>query len=417
MVPGASSRVLRRRSREPWRDHEPIRAALFSDELLDQHAITLADSQLVVRNSTPVVSLLERIDQDKRALVRCYESIIGDVEADRPITPAAEWLVDNFHTVEAHIRQVHQDLPRGYFKQLPKLGPGFLEGHPRIFGIMWAYVAHTDSNFDPDQLGRYIRAHETRKALSLGELWAAPINLRIILIENVRRVSEQVVAAAQHRTAADHVADRLLGIDGSAPQDLDEVLPDRKSFHPGRAFAVQLIRRLTEQPAEEAIAWLRGELLAQGLDPEEAIQEEHQAQASATVTMHNIFGSLRRLADVNWEDWLESVSLIEADLRTNPGYAALDFATRNLYRTGIERLARGSGQDEIDVTRAALRLAVTAPDDLGRDVGFWLVDVGLERFERALATGLRRVSGEPAGSEGRAFPDTSVPSCCSRLCS
>ncbi len=384
MVRGASSLGMVRRSSEPWGDYEPIRGALFSDELLDQHAVTLADSQVVVRHSTPVVSLLQRVEQDSRALVRCYESIMGEIEADRPITPAAEWLVDNFHAVEAHIRQVHQDLPRGYFKQLPKLGPGFLEGHPRIFGIMWAYVAHTDSSFDADQLGRYIRAHETRKALTLGELWAAPINLRIILIENVRRVAEQVVEAARQRTAADAVADRLLGIDGSAPESLDQVIPNRDGFHPGRAFAVQLIRRLSEQPADEAIAWLRGELLGQGLDPEEAIQEEHQAQARATVTMHNIFRSFRLLTDVNWEDWLESVSLIEAELRSNPGYAEMDFTTRNLYRTAIERLALGSGQDEIDVTRAALRLAVTAPDELGRDVGFWLVDDGLKPFERAL---------------------------------
>jgi cyclic beta-1,2-glucan synthetase len=386
VAPGATlSAIPRRRlSGEPWGDHEPIRAELFSDEQLQLHAVTLADSQVVIGNSTPVVSLLTRIEQDQRALVRCYEAIVGDIQADRAITPAAEWLVDNFHAVEEQIRQVRKDLPRGYFNQLPKLGPGFLEGHPRIFGIMWAYVAHTDSALDPDQLGRYIRAHETRKALTLGELWAAPINLRIVLIENVRRVSEQVVAAAQLRAAADQVADRLLGIDGSPPQTHSEVLGEVAGFRPERAFAVQLLRRLTEEPAEETMAWLRGELLAQGVDPEEAIQEVHQAQARATLTMRNIFGSLRLLNDVNWEDWLESVSLIEAELRANAGYPELDFTTRNLYRTAIERLARGSGQDEIDVTRAALRLAATAPDDLGQDLGFWLLDDGQEQFERSL---------------------------------
>ena len=386
MSPTPTSRALpwQRRSKEPWSDSQSIRAELFNDERLEQHAVSLADIQVVVRDSTPVVSLLQRTEQNSRALVRCYESIVADIEADRTITPAAEWLVDNFHVVEEQVRQVYQDLPGGYFKQLPKLGPGFLEGHPRIFGIIWGYVAHTDSNLDPEQLGRYIRAHESRKALTLGELWAAPINLRIILIENVRRVSDQIVVAARHRSAADEVADRLLGLDGSSPADLDVVLPDRHSFHPGRAYAVQLIRRLTEQPADEALAWVHDELLAQGLDPEEAIQEEHQAQARATLTMRNIFRSLSVLADVNWEDWLESVSMIETELRRNAGYSALDFTTRNLYRSAIERLARGSGQDEIDVTRAALALSGTSPDELGQDVGFWLVDGGKTQFERSL---------------------------------
>ncbi|MBK8460980.1 MAG: hypothetical protein IPL43_13025 [Micropruina sp.] len=219
---------------------------------------------------------------------------------------------------------------------------------------------------------------------SLSELWAVPINLRIILIENVRRVSESIVIAAQHRREADQVADRLLGMDGSTPETLDAVLPDRAGFHPGRAYAVQLIRRLTHQPAEQALAWVHAELLAQGLDPEDAIQEEHQTQARTTVTMHNIFRSLRTLTDVNWEDWLESVSLIEAELRANPVYSALDFTTRNLYRSAIERLARGARQDEIVVTRAAVALARTAPTDLSRDVGYWLLDNGSAEFERSL---------------------------------
>ncbi|MBK8460566.1 MAG: hypothetical protein IPL43_10605 [Micropruina sp.] len=191
MSPSSRTKPWQLRSGKPWAERTSIRAELFNDQRLEQHAVSLADIQMVVRDSTPVVSLLKRIGQNHRALVRCYRTILADIEADRSITPAAEWLVDNFHTIEQNIRQVHQDLPRGYFKQLPKLGPGFLEGHPRIFGLIWGYIAHTDSLVDPEQLGRYVSAHESRKALTLGELWAVPINLRIILIENVRRVSSR----------------------------------------------------------------------------------------------------------------------------------------------------------------------------------------------------------------------------------
>ncbi len=108
--------------------------------------------------------------------------------------------------------------------------------------------------------------------------------------------------------------------------------------------------------------------------------------------MHNLFRSLRALTDVNWEDWLESVSLIETELRANAGYSALDFGTRNLYRSAIERIARGSSQDEIDVARAALARSRTAPDDLGGDVGYWLLDDGL--------AGVRALPGLPLSRSG-----------------
>ena len=373
-----------RRLREPWGDSASIRAELYSDEQLQRHAVSLADVQIVVRDSTPVVSILQRVEQNRRSLVNSYRAILAEIEAGRSLTPAAEWLVDNFHSVEENIRQINQDLPRGYFRQLPKLGPGFLEGHPRIFGIVWGYVAHTDSVVDPERLGSYIRAHESRKALTLGELWAVPIQLRIILVENARRLSEQIVESAGQRSAADRAADLILGLDGSPPLDFSRAIPQRHRVHPGRPFVVQLLRRLTEQPAEAAIAWAQAQLSASGLDPEDAVQTEHQGQAQATVSMHNLFGSLRALTDVNWEDWLESVSLIETELRANAGYSALDFGTRNLYRSAIERIARGSSQDEIDVARAALARSRTAPDDLGGDVGYWLLDDGLPEFERSL---------------------------------
>ena len=201
---------------------------------------------------------------------------------------------------------------------------------------MWAYVAHTDSNLDADQLGRFVSVYESRQALSLGELWAVPIHLRIVLVENLRRVAELMVTASSDRQRADRVADRLLGLAGEAVP-LAVAQPSQDASRVSRAFVVQLMRRLTEHRVEDALLWLEHVVIERGWDVDELIQGEHHKQAAATVTMRNIFRSLRLLTDVNWEDWLESVSLIEAELRTSSTYPASDFATRNLYRSAIER--------------------------------------------------------------------------------
>ena len=369
---------------DPWRDVEPIRSDLFSDEQLARHAISLADSQIEVRRTDPVVSLLARVRANGTELAKCYAELSAAAADDIALSPAAEWLIDNYHTVEENTRQIRRDLPRSYFAQLPKLGPGFLAGHPRIFAIIWAYVAHTDSLLDPEQLARYVAAYQRRKALTLGELWAVAINLRILLIENVRRSSVRIARATHDRQAADELADRLLGLNGPREEFSTALLPASQATNPSRSFAVQLLRRLSDHPSPTLNAWLDDRLAELGLTQEEAIRAEHAAQAVATVTMRNIFHSFRLINDVNWEDWLEGVSAVEAELRTNPGYSELDFATRNSYRSAVERLARGSGHQEIAVTRAALTLAEASPDEVGRDVGFWLVDDGVRRFEANL---------------------------------
>ena len=72
------------------------------------------------------------------------------------ITPAAEWLVDNFFVVDEQLREIRDDLPVGFYRELPALADGPLAGYPRVYGIAWAFVAHTDSRFDPDTLRRFV---------------------------------------------------------------------------------------------------------------------------------------------------------------------------------------------------------------------------------------------------------------------
>ena len=317
-------------------------------------------------------------------IARAYGAILDDVDEGRPITPAAEWIIDNFHVVEQQIRLVRRDLPPDYFRQLPKLGPGFLAGHPRIFSIAWGYVAHTDSLVEREQLAEYIRAYEARKPLTLGEMWALAIVLRLLLLENLRRLAELIVAASRDRRWAEGVARRLAGDGDEPPRPIEEIVPKAHSFRPSRAFAVRLTQLLAGAQAPEAMTWLEDRLLAQGTSLEQVMMDEHHSQSAATVTMRNIFSSLRLIDSANWEDWLEGVSSLEQELRESAGYAALDFPTRNRYRSAVEVLARGSGQSEIDVARAAVQRARIGHDEISQDVGYHLVDDGRRTFEKAL---------------------------------
>ena len=144
-------------------------------------------------------------------LLAAYRRIAATTVEGQPGSPAAEWLLDNFHLVEQQVREVRTDLPEGYYRELPKLSDGPLAGYPRVFGMAWAFVAHTDSRFDPEMLTRFVRAYQTVQPLTIGELWAVAITLRIVLIENLRRSASLILHRRTERQDADLLADRLLG--------------------------------------------------------------------------------------------------------------------------------------------------------------------------------------------------------------
>ena len=140
----------------PWDDSAPIRAELFSVERLGEHARSLAAAQGVMAGERKGASLAKRLAENEAVLLSTYRDIAKAVDAGTVITPAAEWLIDNFHVVEKQVREIRADLPPGYYRQLPKLASGPFVGYPRVFGLAWAFVAHTDSLFDPEILRHYL---------------------------------------------------------------------------------------------------------------------------------------------------------------------------------------------------------------------------------------------------------------------
>jgi cyclic beta-1,2-glucan synthetase len=376
----------------PWDSDELVRAELFSSERLEQHAASLAAAQQVTQRRSARRSLVARLKDNESALLAAYRAIGAAVGEGRSITPAAEWLLDNYHLVEEQIQEIRADLPPGFYRQLPRLADGPFVGYPRVFGLAWGYIAHSDSRFDPESLRLFVSAYQRVQPLTIGELWAVAITLRIVLVENLRRAASRIVSSRAARQDADGVADRLLGQNGYAAES--DALSRRgstgTSFPP--AFVVQLVLRLRDQdPATTpARQWLDERLSSHGTTADEIVQEEHQRQGTSNVTVRNIITSMRLLSDVDWSEFFESVSLVDELLRSKSGFAAMDFSSRDLYRRAIEQLARGSRQTELAIARAALSAGDTSnaidgeDGQRSRDPGYHLIGVGRRGFEKTV---------------------------------
>jgi len=372
----------------------PIRSELFSVERLEQHAESLAAAQSIGKKPTAGRPLAKRLRDNYRVLLAAYRKIGSAIREERAITPAAEWLVDNFHIVEEQIREIRDDLPPGFYRQLPKLAAGPLAGYPRVFGLAWAFVAHTDSRFDPETLVRFVHAYQRIEPLTIGELWAVAITLRIVLVDNLRRTAEQIERSRVARQQADELADCLLGVGSHQTESAETALRRLEKMALPTAFAVELALRLRDQdPAvTPALRWLDERLAAQGTSADEIVREEHQRQGASNVTVRNIITSMRLMSAVDWADLFESVSLVDAVLRAETNFAAMDFATRDQYRHAIEELARGSGHNELESTRRALDTCARALPEHGagsssgpeKDPGYVLISRGRRAFEREI---------------------------------
>src|SRR5204863_8385120 len=120
-------------------------------------------------------------------------ALASDVHRGQFMPPPAEWLLDHFHLVHSEIRAIRQHLPRRYYRELPRLPHREWAGHARVYAMALELIRHSDSRLDKGQLTRFINSYQSVAPLTIGELWAWPSILNIALIENLRRLAQEIL--------------------------------------------------------------------------------------------------------------------------------------------------------------------------------------------------------------------------------
>ncbi len=323
----------------------PIRAELFSAEHLEQFAGTLAAEQVVHPRKRRGRRLLPRLRENARVLVRVAP---GDRGGEPPDPRGL-----------SRGRVAAEQLPhrRGAGSRDPGGPPaGVLSGaaQARLRAARRLSRASTGwpgrSSRTPTagsssrRSRRFVRAYQRVQPLTIGELWALAISLRVVLVENLRRLAERIAARSVARDQADAIADALLGTGGTPKPEPAAVLQMLEQAPFSQAFAVQLVQRLREQdPAvTPALEWLDRRLAREGTTAEDIVHVEHQAQIANHATVRNVITSMRLLSSADWADFFESVSLVHEALCEGTRVAEMDFPTRDRYRHAVEELSRGS---------------------------------------------------------------------------
>jgi cyclic beta-1,2-glucan synthetase len=236
------------------------------------------------------------------------------------VPPASDWLLDNYYILEQALRLLEEDLPAAYYARLPKTA----DGRPRIQIISMA-LGQGAPRLDLDQTKHFVHSFQSVTPLQVGELWALPLLLRLTVLE----------------TLADGLAE---------------------------------IARLSWESAADLAPWKEVESAA----------DQHAPDADTRV-IHSIL-NLRFISSVEWKDFFEETSVLNQILLGDPAgmYAGSDFETRDLYRSIVEQLSRGSSMSEFEVARETIVLAASAGTARDRHVGFYLIAEGRAILEKRI---------------------------------
>ena len=396
-------------SRPESHPDDPLRSELFSVEQMQHYGRILAESHQVSKSHSHNDNLLARLVENESKLNEVRDLFAEAAAEKRRIFPAADWLLDNFYLIEEHIYTSKRDLPKGYSRGLPILLGGQSADLPRVYDIALERISHEDGLVDPDTLQEFLDSYQSVSVLTIGELWAIPIMLRLALIENLRRVAVRISAEMHAQSEADSWAERMIKSAESDPKNLILLIADMARSDPRivSSFVAELARKLQGKGAALALplTWIEQRLSETGLTIEQLVQSELQQQAADQVSISNSIRGLRSLAATDWKKIVESTSAVDKILRRDPSgcYGKMDFTTRDQYRHAVEETARRGRLQEEAVARFALQLAQEGFSRAGKDersahIGYYLVDKGYETLLRTAQ--IRRAGPFSYGSCG-----------------
>lgn len=372
----------------------PLRSELFSTDQMEQHGKRLAAVHKLTQEERPQDHLITRLEENEAVLIDVCGRLTAAVKTNQQITPASEWLLDNFYLVEEQIRAARHYMPKRYSRELPCLLNGPSAGLPRVYDIALEIISHGDGCVDTESLSRFVAAYQTVSVLKLGELWAIPIMLRLALIENLRRVAIRIAADRIDYDLASAWAKQLTEIAESDPKSLVLAIADMARSQPPMStpFVSEFARQLQGHSLALALplTWIEHVLAESGLTIEQLVQAGNQHQAADQVSVSHSISSLRFLGGMDWREFVETMSVVEQTLREDPdgNYSKMDFSSRDRYRHVIEKIAKRSSITETEVARSAVQLAHEAqaehPDSDERmaHVGFYLIDRGIQELKR-----------------------------------
>jgi cyclic beta-1,2-glucan synthetase len=334
------------------------------------------------------LSFLARLRESELMLDAARRELLEASRLGHSMTAAADWLLDNAYLIRTQIAETRRHLPRDYRRLLP--GRRARYDCPEVNDLAERLVAETDHSLTEANITECLRQCQTTAPLTIAELWFFPLLLRMALFEALARLAVRVSRAQQLREVSYLWANRLAASMRRAPEEFEKMLArmETEPFALQPSFVTSLAERLQDE--ENTLGPVKQWIEDRGRTPfTDVLRREHLDEAAQRISTANAFGSLRAIAQIDFTEVFEAVSLVDAELRGDPSgvYAHSDFATRDHCRQVVERISLESGVSELEVARRATTLAnrsdLSSPARTGH-APYYLLDDGVEELEASI---------------------------------
>lgn len=361
-----------------------IKGALLDRNQLESYLAKLASDNILKNKSDKKTYPIPRVKENFNYITNVYNLLSEHLKLGIPIHPAGEWILDNYYIIEKTVKTIIKDMPLKKYTSFVGLDNGIYKGFSRVYVLASEIVAYTDSTIDRDNLSDLLRAYQTKKSLSMDEIWNIGIFLQIAIIENIREICEKIYSAQIQKYKVENIIERLV----EKKDNLKFKYPINikgQSYGEMKYPFIEYMSYRLKQYGKKAYSYssiLEDQVDKMGLSIEEVIQKEHFDIALRKVTIGNAITSINTIIRVNFLEIFEQINGVEEILKNDPAnvYSKMDYKTRAYYRQEIEKISKKTKISEMYIAKKCLEFAEKGDSKKEKHIGYYLISKGKNKL-------------------------------------
>ena len=187
-----------------------INGTLLDKSQLESHLQKIASNHNISHQSQKETYPIPQMVENFRVIEEVYNLLNEHLKLGISIHPAGEWLLDNFYIIEETVKQIEKELTLKKYTNFVGIANGNYQGVARIYVLAAEIVAYTDNKIERKDLEDYLASYQTKKTLSMEEIWNISLFIKLALIENIREVCEKIYSAQIQKYKVENILERLV---------------------------------------------------------------------------------------------------------------------------------------------------------------------------------------------------------------
>ena len=368
-----------------------ITGTMLEKSQLENHLERIAASHNITTKSQKETYPIPQLIENYKAIEEVYNLLNEHLKIGINIHPAGEWLLDNFYIIEETVKQIQKELTIEKYINFVGIANGEYKGFARIYVLASEIVAYTENKIERYNLEDYLKSYQSKKTLSMDEIWNIGIFLQIAIIERITEICTKIYSSQMQKYHAENIAERL--IENKEKNDIKfknntkrvekEILQDMR--YPFIEYMAYILKRYGKK-ANAYLNILEEVVEKLGTTVSDIIKKEHFDIATQKVLMGNSITSIKEIHRINFLEIFEKINGVEEILKRDPVevYSKMDHKTKEYYRGKIKEISKKTKISEIYIAKKMLELAQENFEKEGENkkahIGYYLIDRGINRL-------------------------------------